>query len=125
MESEYDLHDVVANDVPMGHSVEYMGFFVMSAGPETFIVQYEGHLGEIDQFRADEYDDVLDLVDVLNSHVVRLHSLRNDRDALVEWAGPIVTEDEAKAEASDDYVYVPDPADMDGSEEIDVDTDRL
>lgn len=115
--TDYDLHDVVSDDVPMGQSATYMGFHVIATGNGSYIVQYDGHVGEVDQFAADEYDDVLALVDDLNSHVVRLHEYdyQDDRDGLIEWAGPVMTHDREQAENDDHYQYVPRPDDIEGA----------
>jgi len=120
---EYTLHDVVADDVPMGNSVEYMGFFLLSSGNGTYIVQRDGHLGEIDRLTADDYHDVLDLVHHMNSHVVRFQEFdyQDDHEGLIEWAGPRGTRDRERAENNDDYVYVPDPGEVDDTEWTDTD----
>lgn len=108
--SDYSLRDVVAGSVPIGEATEYMGFHIAALGndPTDFAVQLDGHAGQVMQFSADEYADPLALVDDLNALVIRRHE--HDQaadDALIEWAGAIVTHDPDKRD-DDTYLYVSD-----------------
>lgn len=117
--SEYSLYDVIEGEMPEPQveggevvesgSVEYMGFHIMCAGEGRYQVQLDGHAGAVMRFSADEYDDVLELVDDLNSLVIRRDAMEyaGDKEDLVEWAGPMMTSNEEKAEDSDLYVHVP------------------
>ncbi|PCR89302.1 hypothetical protein [Natrinema ejinorense] len=106
--SEYDLYDVLEGEIPAGESTEYEGLHLISGGP-SITVQPDGHVGSVGTIRPDEYDDVLEIVDELNSYVSlwREHSRGDDDEALIEWAGPWMTSDESKAD-DDRYMVVPD-----------------
>jgi hypothetical protein len=117
--SEYSLYDVVDGSMPMSTvengeviespTIEYMGFHITPSSSDTYIVQLDGHVGQVMQIDPVEYDDVLELVDDLNSLVVRSYELEyeDDKEALVEWAGPIMTHRTDRAEDSDLYIHVP------------------
>jgi len=121
--SEYSLYDVVDNSLgfedgrPAG-SIDFYGFHVMPSGPDSdrYVVQYDGHAGAVDHIHADEYGDVLELVDDLMTHVFEAHhyDYTDDKEDLVEWAGKIMTDDADKAEAKPDlYIHIPDnPAEV-------------
>lgn len=105
--SEYSLYDVVDDKIPLGESTEYMGFHIISAGASSYTVQYDGHIGSVATIDPDEYDDVLELVDRLNSLVVRLHECEHSSDemALYEWAGRVMTDRKEKAEENPEKYY--------------------
>lgn len=115
--SPYDLHDVVNGDVPEPDwetgetpTTEYVGFHLMYLGGGEWQVQYDGHAGTVDKFHEDDYSDVLELVDDINNHVLRVNEFdyQNDKEALVEWAGKIMTSDKQKADENPDlYINIP------------------
>jgi len=109
--SEHSLYDILAGDVPPGESTEYMGFHLVSENSTRFMAQLDGHVGRVKSFDADDYDDVLELVSDLNTLVVQRHQYdySDDKDALVDWAGKIMTADEERAEEKPElYVHIPD-----------------
>jgi hypothetical protein len=114
-----NLYDLLAEDPPTtqnsyGDTVpaaaEYRGLFVMRVG-DSIQVQPEGYAGRIDggDISVSEIDDVLQLVDELNSlHVEWSHYLdHEDLAARVERAGPKLTNDETKAADSELHLHVP------------------
>jgi len=120
--SEYSLYDVFDGSLGMSDqgrgftepegSIDFYGFHILPANDNgTYIVQYDGHVGQIDRIEADDYDDVLELVDALMRHVFRAHNYdyRDDKEELVEWAGKIMVDegDERAEERPDLYVEVP------------------
>lgn len=109
-EQNNTLHDVVDDTMEIGGATEYCGLHIINAGQE-FIVQCEGHVGQVDSFSADEYDDVLDLVNHLNSLEMHWRELveYGEDGELVDWAGRMVTRSERMAEEQPEkYVQVPD-----------------
>ena len=122
--TQHDLHDVVAGDVEgpqrtddgwVSGNAEYRGLHIVpqSGGGDTFIVQPDGHAGRVMSFESGEYDDVLDLVDDLNSIASEWNHLQRqgNKAELVEWAGKMMTSDaERAAENPDIYLEVPEPA---------------
>ena len=116
--SEYSLRDFVTGDLPepdMGMEsaavFEYCGFHIIYLGDGKSQVLYDGHAGIVKRFHADEYDDVLELVDDLNTLVLRRHEFdyQDDKEALVEWAGKIMTSDNERAESEPEhYIHIPD-----------------
>jgi len=115
--SDYSLYDIVNGDLgfadlgngypePEG-SIDFYGIHVFPANDSgEYILQYDGHVGEIDTIDADDYDDVLELVSDLLSHVFELDELT--KAELVEYAGEIMTHDEERAEEEPDlYQHVP------------------
>lgn len=116
--SEHSLYDLLASDVPVGESTEYMGFHqVVQHDDGRFAAQLDGHAGRVEVFDPDEYDDVLELVDDLNDLVARYqeYEYQDDREALVGWAGKIMTSDEERAESNPEtHIHIPDdPAPVD------------
>lgn len=112
--SEYDLHDVIAGRVPAGESTSYEGLHLVSQsdqGDGRVIAQPDGHIGHVATIEPEEYDDVLELVDELNRLVSHWHEFdyQDDKEALIEWAGKLITGDKERAESNPDrYAYVPD-----------------
>jgi hypothetical protein len=114
--SEHSLYDILdgslglSNGQPEG-SVDFYGFHVTPRNDDgEYMVMYDGHVGTIDEFSSEDYDDVLELVDDLMSHVFQSHEYdyQDDKEALVEWAGKITTSDEERAEEQPGlYMYVP------------------
>lgn len=114
--SPHSLYDIINNDIPDPQegthaSVEYEGFHIMHQGGGRFGVQLDGHAGQVDRFHADDYGDVLELVDDLNRHVTLRSEFhyQDDKEELVEWAGKIMTSDKERAENDPElYLFVPD-----------------
>lgn len=114
--SPYSLYDVVEGNVdsPMKgthSSTEYMGFHIQHRGKGRFHVQLDGHAGSVMELNSDDYDDVLELVDDLNGAAIRReeYDYQDDKEALVKWAGKIVTRDKQKAEEHPAlYMHIPD-----------------
>jgi hypothetical protein len=98
-----------ADDVT-GGSVEYQGLHINAVSDGSYVVQVDGHVGQVMRFEADDYDDVLELVDDLNHIFLRLNEYRmqDDEDALVEWAGRKMTHDPERGE-QENYIHVPRP----------------
>lgn len=113
--SPWDLYDVLEGNLPHPRenepsSTEFYGFHIKHQGSDSFEVHYDGHLGCVLAFHADDYDDVLELVDDLVDLVIRQHEFeyQGDTDGLVEWAGKMVTSDEERAaENPEHYILVP------------------
>jgi len=109
--SEHSLYDILdgslafENNRPEG-SVDFYGFHIMPTTPGggTYNVQYDGHVGTVGTINSEDYDDVLELVDDLMTHVFRSHEYdyQDDKEALVEWAGKIMTSDKDRAEENPD-----------------------
>lgn len=120
--SEYSLYDILDGSLGMSEqgrgfkepegTVDFYGFHVFPTSDNgAYTVQYDGHVGAVDKLYADDYDDVLELVDDLMTHVfeVQHFDYQDDKEALVEYAGKIMTSDEEKADAHPDlYTYIPD-----------------
>ena len=114
--SEYSLYDVLDGSLgfddgrPEG-SVEFYGFHIMPRSRDgSYVVQYDGHVGQVGSVDPDEYDDVLELVDELMTFVfeAQCFDYQDDKEGLVEWAGPIMTHDEEKADANPElYIHIP------------------
>lgn len=116
--SEYSLYDVLdgslgfANGRPEG-SIDFYGFHIMPTSRQSnkYVVQYDGHAGAVDHINADEYGDVLELVDELMKHVFEAHhyDYQDDKEELVDWAGKIMVDegDERAAKNPDLYMEVP------------------
>lgn len=118
--SEYSLYDVIdgtlgfEDNQPAG-SVDFYGFHIGPVAPDgsKYQVAYEGHAGTVLEFSPEDYDDVLELVDDLVHLLIESHhyDYQDDREGLVEWAGPFVTHDQERAQENPkEYVYVPDDA---------------
>jgi len=116
--SEYSLYDIVNDNLgfadlgrgfpePEG-SIDFYGIHVFPANDSgEYVLQYDGHVGEIDIIDSDDYDDVLELVDELLMIVGEIDNLTTPE--LVEYAGKIMTHDKERAEEEPDlYEYVPD-----------------
>jgi hypothetical protein len=114
------LYDVVNGDLEpprvegpedevTGGSLEYQGLHINAVTDGSYVVQVDGHVGQVMQFDADEYDDALELVDDLNRVVMEVHHYRaqDDEDELVEWAGRKMTHDPERAEDDDNWIHIP------------------
>lgn len=113
--SPYSLYDVLDGSLEPGASFEYEGVHVVCQTEGYYHAQVDGHVGSVDDFHADEFDDVLELVDRLNGLVAEWWmrseeaTYHDNEEALIEWAGKYVTRDEAKAsENPEKWIYVPD-----------------
>lgn len=112
------LYDVLNDNLdtpPEGGTVEYEGFHIAQQHPGgTYHVQYDGHAGSVFQFDSSDYDDVTELVKDLNRYCVsELHhyDYQDDKTALVEWAGKIITHDKERATENPDlYLHIPENA---------------
>jgi len=114
VENGESLHDVIDNDIqhyPIDGAVcEYQGFHIQPSTAVSYIVQYDGHAGSVMHFRSSDYDNVLELVSDLNDRVLKLreYNYQDDKEALVDWAGKIITSDESRAEENPEmYVHAP------------------
>lgn len=108
-----DLTKVVDDELDVSESVYYQGFHIMAQGNGLFHVQLDGHAGSICNLDAADYDNTLQLVDDLNYYVnIQEEYIHlEDDEALVEWAGRVMTSDPKKADENPNkYLYVP-PAD--------------
>jgi hypothetical protein len=116
--SPWDLYDVVEDNIPSPFdagddertATEYRGMHILKVDDDRYIVQLDGHIGKVMEFRPEDYDDVLELVADLNDKVSRWNEYRNaESDSkLVEWAGRFVTSDKEKAEQEPDkWIHVP------------------
>lgn len=116
--SEHSLYDILNGSLgfdegrPEG-TVEFYGFHITPAAGDggRYNVQYDGHAGTVDTIESEDYDDILELVDDLQTHVFHAQQFdyADDKEELVEWAGPILTSDAEKAEENpDEYIHVPD-----------------
>jgi len=116
--SKYGLQDFIGEDIPEGNpemgdlpTLEYYGFHLMHTGNGRVQVQYDGHAGTVMQFQSTDYDDVLELVADLNDLILKLNQFdyADDKEALVEWAGKIMTSDKERADAEPElYIHIPD-----------------
>jgi len=113
--SEYGLYDVVDGTLgiddaqqPEG-AIDYYGLHIYPINDNgVYKANYDGHLGEIDRIDSDDYDDVLELVRVLADHFAAIQRRTDDLEALVDYAGKIMTSDEDRAEEQPEiYEYVP------------------
>lgn len=107
------IRDVLNNDLdPFDDDhPEFRGFFICPQGNGRYHVQYDGHAGSVMKFHRDDYDDPLSLADDLVDCLIRLNNFdyRDDKEALVEWAGKMMTRDEEKAEENPNlYIKIPD-----------------
>jgi len=121
--SEHSLYDILDGSLgfedgrPEG-TVEFYGFHIMPVAGDggRYNVQYDGHVGIVDTIDSEDYDDVLELVDDLQTHVFHAQQFdyADDKEGLTEWAGRIMTSDEEKADENPDvYVCVPEePAEV-------------
>lgn len=96
------------------HTFEYYGFFIHHQGGGHFEVQYDGRLGRVDEFDAEDFDSVLELVDRLNELLIYSFEMEyqdateEGRPNMTDWAGPMVTSDQEEVEEfPEQYVYVP------------------
>lgn len=120
--SEHSLYDILDGSLGMSDQgrgyaepeggVDFYGFHIMPANDDgSYVVQYDGHAGQVDRFDAEEFDDVLELVDHLMTFVFEAHhyDYQDDKAELVEWAGKIMTSDKDRADAEPDlYIHIPD-----------------
>lgn len=96
--TENTLYDFIGEDThlePGEDSFEFYGIHLVPQSETRFIAQLDGHAGAVKQFDATEYGDVLELVDELMSVKIlwNEYEYQDDREALVEWAGRIMTSD--------------------------------
>lgn len=111
--SEYSLYDVLENDYEPWEDdfhFEYFGFHLIPQGGGKYHAQYDGHAGSVMKFHRDDYDDVLELVADLNDLLLRVgeYHYQDDKEALVDWAGKIMTNDKEKAEEEPGlYLHIP------------------
>lgn len=99
--SPWSLRDFVEGNVddPDGpedpQNFEWYGFHLIHTGDDDYIVCRNGHIESVHEFRPEDYDDVLELVDDLMEITLRDvdFQYRDDTKGLVEWAGPQVTDD--------------------------------
>ena len=126
--SDHTLYDVldgnmsIHKDPETGEysfdTFEFYGFHIVPQNEDggKYHVQLDGHAGTLDEIKSDDYDDVLELVDDLMSHVFLLaeYDYQDDQEALVEWAGRIMTGNKDRAdEDPGTYLYVPEDYDGD------------
>lgn len=112
--SDITLYDIVEGDVPTPDfhnnrvdSYDYYGFHILPTSNGKFHVQYDGHAGTVMEFKSDDYDDVLELVDDLNYLIFESHQL-DGLEETVEWAGKLITEDKEKHDENPElYLHVP------------------
>jgi len=124
--SEYSLYDVLDGTLTLEEqgrgykepngSVDFYGFHIFPVNSEgRFNVQYDGHAGVVGTFNADDYDDVLELVDDLMDYVFEAHhyDYQDDKEELVAWAGKIMVDegDDRAEERPDLYMEVPERPD--------------
>lgn len=108
------LHDLVNGDFeppPDGDTLEYHGFHILRVREGgRFQVQYDGHVGQVFEFHAGDYDDVTELVQDLNRNcLMELHHYEHagDEEGLIQWAGRIMTHDKEKAEENPEkYIHL-------------------
>ena len=119
--SDNTLYDVldgnltmdIVDGIPDGDNFEFYGFHIVpqNADGGVYDVQYDGHAGSVGKIHSDDYDDVLELVDDLMDYVfeVQHYDYQDDKEALVEWAGKIMTRNKERAEERPDlYIHIPD-----------------
>jgi hypothetical protein len=106
-----ELTAIVNDELDRNESVGYLGYHIMHLGDGKYQVQLDGYAGIVETFNSEDFDSALELVDELN----RIDSLREehqhygDDDALVEWAGKIMTSQKDLAEDQpDSYIHIPD-----------------
>lgn len=131
-----ELPAIVNDELDPHDSINYLGYHIMHLGDGKYQVQMDGYAGVVRTFTSDDFDTALELVDELN----RIDTLREehqhygDDDALVEWAGKIMTSREELADDEPDkYIHIPDDAPtveeledpLDPDEAPDVDLDDL
>lgn len=111
--NEDKLRAVVTDDLEVPESAHYLGLHIIATGDGTYHIQVDGHAGSVDSIESDDFDSVLELVDHCNS----LHQLlieyvyeEDDMDALIDWAGEMMTADPDTAiDNPDHYVFTGDP----------------
>ena len=116
--SDYSLYDIVNGDLgfadlgngyeePEG-TVTVQGLHIFPANDKNrYNVQLDGHVGLVDTFESTEFDDVLELVDYLLTHLAEINHREGDREALVDYAGKLLVTDKDKAADSELYEYAP------------------
>jgi hypothetical protein len=120
--SEHSLYDVLDGSLGMSDqgrgykepegAIDFYGFHVFPSNDDgRYTVQYDGHAGSVGTLTADDYDDVLELVDELMSYVFRMQRLRSSdgKEEIVKWAGKIMVDegDDRAQERPDLYLEVP------------------
>lgn len=121
--SATNLQKVIDEELGPAESVDYLGFHIVHQHKGKYHIQADGHAGMVGEFHVDEFDSALELVDEINRYdtIREEHMYYGDDDAMIGWAGKLMTSDEEKAdEEPEKYVYIP-PAD----ERPDVDVDEL
>lgn len=113
--TENSLYDFIGEDAdltPGEDHFEFYGIHLTPQGGTRFIAQIDGHAGAVEDFNAEDYDDVLELIDDL----MDIYTLRQEYDwqakgedypsrELVEWAGRVMTSDPNKD--PDLYLHIP------------------
>ena len=120
--SDHSLYDVLNGDLGMSDqgrgyaepegAIDFYGFHLLPQNDDgKYVVQYDGHAGRVDMIDAEDFDDVLELVDHLMDHVFEAHhyDYQDDKEELVKWAGKIMVDegDERAEENPDLYLEVP------------------
>lgn len=116
--SPYDLYDVVNGDIPAADEVErgesvgteFFGYHLIHTQNGEYMIQYDGHVGTVDTFHEDDFDDVLELVAYMVDLLIEGAQHQHD-DVFHKFAGPYATSDKEKAEQEPDkYQHIPDPS---------------
>lgn len=102
--SPHSLYDVLDGNIPKSEGLEYEGLHILAVQDDEFLVHPDGYVGTATTFEASEYDEVLELVDLLNEVRLEVWDIR-DSDARRADYGPQITHDPEKANR-DEYVYV-------------------
>lgn len=106
--SPHNLHDVLAGDIPVGETTEFYGLHLIAANEDGgFTINPDGHIGSVDQFNADDYDGILELVDYLHTqwHDFWVESTEEEK---IEKAGKLVTREKERAEEEPEkWMYIP------------------
>jgi len=117
--SDYSLYDIINGDLgfadlgngypePEG-TVSIGGLHIFPANDSgNYSMQLDGHVGLVDTVDADDYGDVLELVDDILTHLSEINHRAGDDEALVQYAGKVMTSNETRAEEQPEiYEYVP------------------
>lgn len=90
LNQEYDLYDVIDDELDAGESTEMFGFHLTCQGNGRYVKQPDGYAGIIGEFEASEYDDVLELVHELHLDNAEFW-YESDQDRREDRAGPLMT----------------------------------
>lgn len=106
--SEFTVQDILDGELDYTDAFEFYGFHIQKVSEGRYGLQLDGHVGMIEEFEVADYDTteglIADWLDVYNRYIHEID--KRDDDELVEFAGPIWTDDEQKARSDDNYVYV-------------------